>query len=85
MPFLKPAARGGRTGKLTHSAPGRAGRHGMTLLLQKRGQGGIVRAQCVDADCRFGLFIKCGGQGERLRPELCIEKLGHRAGQAVVD
>ena len=57
----------------------------MALLLQKRGQVGIVRAQCVDADRRLRLFVKCGGQGERLRPELRIEKLGHRAGQAVVD
>ena len=85
-PFFECRARGGRTGKLHDQRPRPgAGRHGMALLLQKRGQGGIVRAQCVDADRRLRLFIKCGGQGERLCPELRIEKLGHRAGQAVVD
>ena len=85
-PFFECRARGGRTGKLHDQRPRPgAGRRGMALLLQKRGQGGIVRAQCVDADCRLRFFIKCGGQGERLRPELRIEKLGHRAGQAVVD
>ena len=85
-PFFECRARGGRTGKLHDQRPRPgAGRHGMALLLQKRGQGGIVRAQCVDADRRLRLFIKCGGQGERLLPELRIEKLGHRAGQAVVD
>lgn len=61
-------ARGGRTGKLHDQRParGRASRYG--LLLQKRGQVGIVRAQCVDADRRLRLFIKCGGQGNASAP-----------------
>ena len=85
-PFLNAALAAGEpaTPRPAPPARGRASRYGPSCC-KKRGQGSIVRAQCVDADRRLRLFIKCGGQGERLRPELRIEKLGHRAGQAVVD
>ncbi len=85
-PLLEGGACGGRAGKINdqRTGPG-AGGNGVPLGLQQRCQAGVIGAQRIHADRSFGLAVKGGCQRKGLCPELRIEQLRNRAGQAVVD
>ena len=57
----------------------------MPLGLQQCCQAGVIGAQRIHADRSFGLAVKGGCQRKGLCPELRIEQLRNRAGEAVVD